>query len=105
MSNEKSTQPTNGFNELNTEMSEFRKFYNNSDWQSIYEMFSDDTKANFSFDDTEKLLGTVRIKTGKITTYHFQETRFDGEKGNAKWFTVEYRCINVKNKGKEFWEE
>ena len=84
---------------LNKTVYKIKTDFNQSDFESLFNVFGDFAKAQLSAKDVEREFVKLKPATGNIGTYAFSHYTFDGFAENADWFSIYYKCKFENAKG------
>lgn len=73
--------------------------FNQSNWTEFYNVFGDFAKAQLSEDEIEREFSKLKPATGEIGTYAYSHYIYEGNRNNAEWFEVHYKCRFERGKG------
>lgn len=84
---------------LNKTVYKIKTDFNNSDFESLFNIFGDFAKAQLSIKDVEREFVKLTPVTGNIGTYAFSHYTYEGFSENAEWFYIYYKCKFKNGKG------
>jgi len=73
--------------------------YNRSNWDGVYDIFGDYSKAQLSVKDVSQGFNKLKTAIGKINTYAYSHYIYEGDGNNAEWFEIHYKCRFDNGKG------